>query len=282
VKPAPFGFARARSLEQVFDLLEQHGAEARLLAGGQSLLASLNMRLSAPEMLLAINHVHGLDGIAQANGRISIGALARFSAVERSAEIASKAPLVAAAVPHIAHLAVRNRGTVGGSIAFADPAAELPACAVALDAEIEVAGRGGSRRIAAADFFKDLYETDLRPGEMVTALHVPAAKSSQRFGFAEIARRHGDYALIGLAARAEAEDGRLGDARLVFFSAGPVPVRARGAEAALAEGNLDDAVAALAEDLDPPGDPETSSGTRRYLAGVLLRRVAADLQGEKP
>jgi aerobic carbon-monoxide dehydrogenase medium subunit len=282
VKPAPFGFARARSLGEVFDLLEQHGTEARLLAGGQSLLASLNMRLSAPEMLIDINHVEGLDGIAQSNGWLSIGALARFSAVERSEEIAGKAPLVAAAVPHIAHLAVRNRGTVGGSIAFADPAAELPACAVALDAEIEVAGRGGSRRVAAADFFKDLYETDLRPGEMVTALHVPAARPSQRFGFAEIARRHGDYALIGLAARAEAEDGRLGGVRLVFFSAGPVPVRARGAEAAFAEGRLDDAVAALAEDLDPPGDPETSSGTRRYLAGVLLRRVAADLQGEKP
>lgn len=282
MKPAPFGFARAQSLEQVFDLLDQHGTEARLLAGGQSLLASLNMRLSAPEMLIDINHVGGLDGVAQTNGVLTIGALARLSSIERSREIAGLAPLIAAAVPHIAHMAIRNRGTVGGSMAFADPAAELPACAVALGAEIELAGRGGERKVAAAEFFKDLYETDLRAGEMVTAIHVPVAKPSDRFGFAEIARRHGDYALIGLAASAQVEDGKFGNLRLVFFSAGPKPVRAPGAEAALAAGALDDAVAALASDLDPPGDVETSAVTRRYLAGVLLRRVAADLHGERP
>jgi aerobic carbon-monoxide dehydrogenase medium subunit len=281
VKPAPFGFARARSLGEVFDLLDRHGSEARLLAGGQSLLASLNMRLSAPEMLIDINHVEGLDGIARADGGLTIGALARLSALERSAEVAEAAPLVAAALPHIAHMAVRNRGTIGGSIAYADPAAELPACAVALDAEIEVAGRGGSRRVAAADFFTGLYETDLRPGEIVTAIHLPARRPAERFGFAEIARRNGDYALVGLAARARVENGTVGDARLVYFSAGPTPVRARKTEAALAAGSLEDAVAALADDLDPPGDPETSSGTRRYLAGVLLRRVAAELGGDR-
>ena len=291
MKPAPFGVARAQSLDEVFDLLDQYGTEARLLAGGQSLLASLNMRLLAPQMLIDINHVGGLDGIDHvaapngiepARGRLRIGALVRHCGLERSPEVAARVPLIAAAVPHVAHLAIRNRGTVGGSIAFADPAAELPACAVALDAEIEVAGRGGTRRVAAADFFKGLYDTDLRPGEMVTALHVPAAAPSQRFGFAEIARRHGDYALIGLAAMAAVEDGALAEPRLVFFSAGPTPVRARGAERALAAGALDDAVAALAGDLDPPGDLEVDAATRRYLAGVLLRRVAGQLQGARP
>jgi carbon-monoxide dehydrogenase medium subunit len=136
--------------------------------------------------------------------------------------------------------------------------------------------------VAAADFFRDLYETDLQPGEMVTAVHVPAATASDRFGFAEVARRHGDYALVGLAARASLDNGALRDPRLVYFSAGPTPVRARGAEAALAAGALDDAVAALAGDLNPPGDLEVSAATRRHLAGVLLHRVAAQLQGARP
>jgi aerobic carbon-monoxide dehydrogenase medium subunit len=279
VKPAPFGYARAQSLEQVFELLDQHGPEARLLAGGQSLIATLNMRLSAPEMLIDINPVGGLDNITLDGDRLRIGALARLAQLERSDEVARHAPLIARAVPHIAHPAVRNRGTLGGSIAFADPAAELPACAVALDAEIEIAGPAGRRNVPAGAFFKDLYETDLGPGEVVTAIRVPAAQPGERFGFAEIARRHGDYALVGLAARAVAQNGGLSDIRLAFFSAGPTPVRARGAEAALAAGAIDEAVAALENDLDPPGDVETSSATRRYLAGVLLHRVAAELQG---
>ena len=280
MKPAAFAYAKARSLKEAIALIGEHGDGARLLAGGQSLIATLNMRLSAPTLLIDINHISGLDGIARKDGTIEIGALTRHVQAERSDLIARQAPLIAQAIPHIGHLAIRNRGTIGGSIAFADPAAELPACLLALGGEVEIAGPKGRRAVKADDFFKGLFETALGPQDVLTAIRLPAATAESRVGFAELARRHGDYALVGLAASARADGKGLADVRLAFFGVGATPLRARKAETALTGGVLDDqridaAVAAL--DLDPPDDIQASGAVKKHLAGVLLKRVARQL-----
>jgi aerobic carbon-monoxide dehydrogenase medium subunit len=273
VKPAPFAYAKARSLDHAIALLD--GApEARVLAGGQSLMPALNMRLSAPPLLVDINGVSELARIAQPNGQIELGGLVRHAQAEHSQDVARLAPLLSKAIPHIAHPAIRNRGTIGGSIALADPAAELPACLLALGGEIEIAGRAGRRTVAADTFFKGLFETALAPGEIISAIRIPVAQPRDRFGFAELARRHGDYALVGLAAAARAEPPAI---RLAYFGVGTTPVRARTTETALAGGDLDAAVAALASDLEPSGDVHASAAAKRHLAAVLLRRVAAQL-----
>jgi len=272
MKPAPFAYAKARSLDHAVELLG-HNGDARILAGGQSLIATLNMRLSHPTLLVDINGIGGLDRIAVKNGQIEIGALVRHAQAERSTEIARHAPLIAKAVPHIGHPAIRNRGTIGGSIAFADPAAELPACLLALGGEVEIAGPRGRRSVKADDFFRGLFETALAPGEVLTAIRVPAATPGTRYGFAEFARRHGDYAMAGLAACAQAN----GEIRLAYFGVGATPVRARHAEAALARGDIIAAARALDQDLDPPDDVQASGAVKKHLAGVLLKRVAREL-----
>jgi carbon-monoxide dehydrogenase medium subunit len=278
VKPASFAYRRARSIAEAVALLGAD-ADARLLAGGQSLIATLNMRLSAPALLIDINGIGGLDGIALKDGQksemLEIGALARHAAVERSETIARHAPLIARAMPHIGHAAIRNRGTFGGSIAFADPAAELPACLLALDGEVEATGAKGTRTIPADDFFKGLFETALRPDEVLTAIRVPAAGVDTRVGFAELARRHGDYAIVGLAASARGDGKGLKDVRLAFFGVGATPLRARNSEEALAGGDVDAAVAAL--DLEPQDDVQATGAVKKHLAGVLLARVAKQL-----
>lgn len=274
MKPAPFAYAKARSIEQAIALLGEHG-DARLLAGGQSLIATLNMRLSAPSLLIDINGIDGLDGIALKGGAIEIGALTRHASAERSADIAQHAPLIARAMPHIGHVAIRNRGTLGGSIAFADPAAELPACLLALNGEVDVSGPKGKRTIKADDFFKGLFETALAPQDILSAIRVPAAGRDTRTGFAELARRHGDYAIVGLAASARASGKSLTDVRLAYFGVGATPLRAKKSEAALADGDVEAAVAAL--DLDPPDDVQATGAVKKHLAGVLLRRVAKQL-----
>jgi aerobic carbon-monoxide dehydrogenase medium subunit len=256
--------------------------DARLLAGGQSLIATLNMRLSHPALLVDINGIDGIDGITLKGSQLEIGALTRHAQAERSAEVARHAPLIALAMPHIGHPAIRNRGTVGGSIAFADPAAELPACLVALDGEVDLAGPQGRRTVKADDFFKGLFETALTPREVLTSIRVPAAGANTRVGFAEFARRHGDYAMAGLAACARADGKRLGDVRLAYFGVGTKPVRARQAEAALSGGDIEAAVGALGNDLDPPDDVQASGAVERHLAGVLLRRVAKQLMEARP
>jgi len=256
-------------------LLGREGA--RVLAGGQSLIATLNMRLSHPSLLVDINEVAGLDRVVRRNGHVEIGALVRHAQAERSAEIAQAAPLVARALPHIGHPAIRNRGTIGGSIAFADPAAELPACLVALDGEADIAGPAGKRTVQADDFFQGLFETALGPRDVLTAIRLPMATLETRVGFAELARRHGDYAMVGLAATARAVGKNLADVRLAFFGVGATPVRARHAEQALAAGDIEAAVAALAHDLDPPDDVQAEGRVKKHLAGVLLRRVARQL-----
>jgi carbon-monoxide dehydrogenase medium subunit len=279
VKPAAFAYAKARSLDHAVELLGQ--AQARVLAGGQSLIATLNMRLDAPSLLVDINGLAGLDGISRRNGHVEIGALARHAAAERSDLIREHAPLIAKAMPHIGHPAIRNRGTIGGSIAFADPAAELPACLLALGGEVDIAGPQGKRTVEADDFFKALFETALGANDVLTAIRVPVATSATRTGFAEFCRRHGDYAMVGLAASAKADGKGLQDVRLAFFGVGATPKRAHGPEAALAAGKIDEAVTALAGDVDPPDDVQASGPVKRHLAGVLLRRVAAQLM-EKP
>jgi carbon-monoxide dehydrogenase medium subunit len=275
VKPAPFAYAKAKSLDHAIELMAR--PEARLLAGGQSLIATLNMRLSAPSLLIDLNGIGGLSGIAVKNGMVEIGALTRHVQAERSPEIASHAPLIALAMPYIGHAAIRNRGTLGGSIAFADPAAELPACLLALGGEVDIAGPKGRRTVKADDFFKGLFETALGARDVLTAIRVPAATNATRVGFAEFARRHGDYAMIGLAACAQIDGKGLGGVRLAYFGVGNVPLRAKKAETKITEGNIDDAVKALAADLDPSGDVQATGATKKHLAGVLLRRVARQL-----
>jgi carbon-monoxide dehydrogenase medium subunit len=276
VKPAPFGYAKARSLKHAIALLAKN-RDAKLLAGGQSLVATLNMRLSAPGTIVDINGIGGLDRILVKRGELEIGALVRQAAVERSRDVARHAPLIALALPHIAHPAIRNRGTVGGSIAFADPAAELPACLVALGGEVDIAGPRGKRTVKAEKFFKGLFETALSARDVLTAIRVPAATKDLRVGFAEFARRHGDYAMVGLAAAARAGGKELKEPRLVYFGVGATPVRALGAETAIAGGDVDAAVKALAKDIDPSDDVQASGAVKRHLAGVLLRRVAKQL-----
>ena len=275
MKPSPFAYAKARSVAHAIELLAED--EARLLAGGQSLIATLNMRLSAPRVLIDLNGIGALDGIALKDGMIEIGALVRHAQAERSVEIARHAPLIARALPHIGHPAIRNRGTIGGSVAFADPAAELPACLLALGGEVSISGPQGARSVKADDFFKDLFETALTPRDVLTAIRLPAATADTRIGFAEFARRHGDYAMAGLAACARADGKGLKDVRLAYFGVGSTPRRARNAETALAGGDVDAAVQALDRDLNPPDDVQATGAVKKHLAGVLLRRVARQL-----
>ena len=265
MKPAPFAYVRPESLEDAIGVLDEHGEGARVLAGGQSLMATLNMRLSAPEVLVDIGRVPGLAGIEETDDGLRIGAMTRHADVEASDLVASHAPLIASAMPHIAHPAVRNRGTFGGSIALADPAAELPACAVALGARMTIAGKSGTRTVDADAFFRGLYETALEPGEVLTAVEVPGIEAGWTSGFGELARRHGDYAMIGLAAHVEMADGRFGRGRLVFFGAGERPVSAVRSAALLEGESWSDALGAriadaLKEELDPFGGPERGCG----------------------
>jgi carbon-monoxide dehydrogenase medium subunit len=282
LKPAPFAYAKALSLDHAIELMAKDAEGTKILAGGQSLIATLNMRLSAPALLIDINGLSELKGIHHKDGHVEIGALVRQREAERSPDIARYAPLLARALPQIAHPAIRNRGTIGGSIAFADPAAELPACLLALGGEVDVAGATGKRTIKADSFFRGLFETALMPQDVLTAIRLPVASANTRIGFAELARRHGDYALAGLAASARKDGYVLRDVRLAFFGVGATPLRARKAEAkiegrALDKEGIDAAALALTQDLDPPPDVHASSAAKKHLAGVLLRRVAQQL-----
>ena len=280
MKPAPFAYKKVRTLKEAVTLLAKHKDNARLLAGGQSLIATLNMRLSAPALLIDINDLKGLDGIVKKGKFVEVGALARHAQVERSDVISRYAPLIALAMPHIGHPAIRNRGSFGGSIAFADPAAELPACLLALGGEVEIASTKGKRKVKADAFFKGLFETAVRPQEIVTAIRIPVADKNTRVGFAELARRHGDYAIVGLAASARANGKGLADVRLAYFGVGDTPIRVKKAEAELTAGNIDAAVSAL--DLEPHDDVQATAKVKKHLAGVLLRRVATQLLEARP
>jgi len=272
VKAAAFDYVRAQSLAEALDLLGRHGPQAKLLAGGQSLLPALNLRLSAPSILIDISRIEALRGIAVGPHGLRIGALTRHADLLSSAEIANHAPLLARAIAHVAHPAIRSRGTIGGSLANADPAAELPACALALQARLVVQGANGERIIAADDFFTGLFETALAPDEILTAIEIPPPAANAVCGFQELARRSGDYAIVGLAAQGRHTGAGLSDLRLGYFSIGTKAMLAPRAATSLARAD-----AALAEDLDPHDDLQACATTRLRLARVLLRRVVTSM-----
>src|ERR1700712_207862 len=220
MKAPDFDYTKPRSLDEVFALLAEYGDEARLLAGGQTLMATLNMRLSQPALLIDITGIDALRGIAIQDGVLRIGALATHTQIETSALVAQHAPLLAMAAPHIAHRAIRNLGTLGGSIAYADPAAEWPTCLAALDGVVIARSAKGERRIAAQDFFVDLYTTALTEGEIVIACELPVRNALDDFRFTELARRHGDYAIVGLAVASRRGDSGLQRMRLAFLGIG--------------------------------------------------------------
>lgn len=256
MKAPAFAYAKPKSLAEALALLGRPGA--KVLAGGQSLIPSLNMRLSSPDLLVDITGLEGLSEIAVVDGVVRVGALATHARLEKSADIKKHVPLLAQAVPHVAHPAIRNRGTIGGSLALADPAAEYPAVALALDALIHIEGAKGRRSVRASAYFKGLFETDLKPGELLTAVDFPQAAKADRSVFLELARRHGDYAIIGLAAHNE---------RFVFMGAGDRPVLLSFGK------DFEKAKAALETGLRPTRDLYHSAAAKQHLAGVLLERA---------
>jgi carbon-monoxide dehydrogenase medium subunit len=281
MKPAPFEYQAPASLEAALDALARHGGDAKLLAGGQSLIPVMNFRLAEPALLIDINKLAELDFIRRdEEGNLRIGAMVRQRRLERDPLVAGMAPLLHEAMPFIAHPQIRNRGTFGGSLAHADPAAELPALAVALGARFRLRRAGGDRWVAAEDFFAGLFATALEPDEMLVEAAIPPSPAHTGWAFLEVARRHGDYAQVGVAARVTLdESGRCREARLVYLSVGDAPVVAREA-ARLLEGEelSPEAIAAAAEkaagdEMDPLGDIHATPEFKRHLARVLTRRV---------
>lgn len=275
MKASAGGYARATDLRHALELLAAAGDGGRILAGGQSLIAAMNMRLTTGDLLVDISRLRELAGVEDAGDRLRIGALTRHAEVGADALVRRHAPLLSDAVGHIAHAAIRNRGTIGGALAHADPAAEFPACVLALGAVVHVTGPEGDRDIPAEVFFEDVFATALQPGEILTAISLPKAGADERQVIEEVARRSGDYALAGLCLVR-----RNGGHRLALFSVGPKPVLATGAMAALDAGDTEAAVAALAAEIDPPSDTQASAAYRRHLAGVLLRRAVARIDGD--
>ncbi len=284
MKAPRFAYARPASLAEALALLAEHKGDARVLAGGQSLVPMMNFRVAAPKILVDINRIAGLSGIKVIRNHLRIGALTRHVEIERSADIARHLPLIAAAMPHIAHPAIRNRGTFGGSCALADPAAELPACALALGATFIAAGRKGERRIAAGDFFKGLYATALKAGELLVAAEFPLPKPAYASAFGELARRHGDYAMVGVAVHGSTQGGKFADMRVVFFGVADRPQRAAQLERALdgrpaAAKTIAVGLVELDADLSPRADFHGSAATKRHLAKVLAGRVLGQMEG---
>lgn len=287
MKAIEFEYVRPAAIGEVLQLLSEHRDDAKLIAGGQSLVPAMNMRLAQPALLIDLNCIPGLDGFALAGDVLRIGALARHVALARSALVAEHAPLLAKAAPHIAHEAIRNRGTIGGSLVNADPASEWPACCVALGATLRLHSVRGERTVPAEAFFQGVYHTAIEPDEMLTAIDVPVVTPNERSAFAELARRKGDYAVVGLAAtgrgRGEADDLLLEDVRLVFFAVADRPVLAIAAADALqgrvlTPETVREAQLALARDFEPMRDLYTSAAAKAHLARVLLGRVLAALR----
>lgn len=278
MKSPRFDYVKATSVEHAIALLARHGDAARILAGGQTLLATLAMRLSEPSLLIDIGRLDALRRIERRGDRLHIGALATHTQVESSALVAECAPLLVMAAPHIAHRAIRNAGTWGGSIAYGDPAAEWPCCLVAMEGTVHVQGPRGERTIPATGFFQDLYTTALQRDEIVTGADVPVVTAADWFGFDELARRRGDYAVAGLAVAARFDGVVVREIRLGFLGLGAIPLRAPRTERLLAgraldAATLDDACASLAVELDPLPDLTHRGETKRHLAQVLTRRL---------
>jgi aerobic carbon-monoxide dehydrogenase medium subunit len=277
MKLPPVGYEAPKTVSEALELLAEHQDEASVLAGGQSLIPLLALRLAQPAVLIDINGVAELYGVSAKDGWVTVGAMTREYMAEESETVADAVPLLAAALPLIGHEAIRNRGTVGGSLAHADPAAELPAVARALDAEFVVRGRAGERVVPAADWFEGYLTTSRRPDELLVEVRFPAARPGTGVSFQEVARRHGDFAMVGLATSVTLSDGVITDARLAFAGVSDVPARATGAEDLLAgqrpsAGLFDEAARRAAADIDPPADLHGSAEYRKKVAATLVRR----------
>lgn len=279
MKPAPFEYIAPESLEEALKALKRSGPEAKILAGGQSLMPLCNLRLIKPRVVIDLNRVSKLNVINEVSGGLSIGAMTRQSSVERSLLVRERCPVLSEAIKYIGHVAIRHRGTMGGSLAHADPAAELPAVALALDAKFEVIRNGASRTIPAEDFFIDYLTTALGPDEILKEIIFPALRPSSGYAVEEIARRHGDFAIAGVAAVVDLDsDNKITGARIALFGVAPTAVRARRAEAALKGQRPDpnvirDATALIEDALDPPSDIHASSAYRKHVAAVLTVRA---------
>jgi carbon-monoxide dehydrogenase medium subunit len=284
MKLPQFDYEAPTTVSEALDLLAEHQDEASVLAGGQSLIPLLALRLAYPAVLIDINGVDELSGVSATNGSVTIGAATREYLAEESETVADAVPLLAAALPLIGHEAIRSRGTIGGSLAHADPAAELPAVARALDADIVVRGPSGERVVPAAEWFEGYLTTSRRPDELLTEVRFPRAARGTGVSFQEVARRHGDFAIVGLAASLTLSEGAITDARLAFAGLSDVPVRAAEAEDLLvgerpSAGLFDEAARRATGDIDPPADLHGSSDYRKKVAAALVRRglrAAAD------
>lgn len=282
MKAPAFSYARPSSLGEVFSLMAEHGDGARLLAGGQTLHATLNMRLSEPNILVDLQAVNELKGIQIAGEFLRIGAMVTHTEIDNSPLVAQHQPLLSAAVPHIAHRAIRNLGTFGGSIAYGDPAAEWPACLLALDGIVVAVGPKGQRRIAAQDFFTGLYSTDLQDDELIVACELPLTTGKHAFAFDELARRHGDYAVVGLAATAHVKATGLQHVRLAWLGAVSQPYRSTKTEAllegqVLSDALITEAIQSLKEEMLTEADLTHSAASKSHLAGVMLKRALRTL-----
>jgi aerobic carbon-monoxide dehydrogenase medium subunit len=278
MKARNFRYVRPASLQEAYRMLAEAGGEAVPIAGGQSLLAGLNMRLSSPKILVDIGNLAELMGQSYADGMVRLGALTRHRDLLSSAIVRAHLPLLAEAAPYIGHIAIRNRGTIGGSLAYADPAAELPACAVALGATLVLGSAKGERQVKAEDFFKGLFETDLRAGELIVEVKFPEVPTGTSTGFAELSRRHGDFALVGVAALAVLRAGEIESARIVYFGCIDRARVAASVSAALsgAAVPLEDALpyaAAIRNDVKPDDTPGLRADTKLHMATVLTRRA---------
>ncbi|MBI2466768.1 MAG: xanthine dehydrogenase family protein subunit M [Candidatus Rokubacteria bacterium] len=281
MKPVRFAYADPRSVEEALALLAEHGEDAKLLAGGQSLVPLLNLRLARPSVLIDLNRVAGLEGIRLDDGVLRVGAMTRQRTLEKDPAVRTRCPLLVQALHFVGHPPIRHRGTVGGSLAHADPAAELPAALACLGGEVVARSRAGERVIAAAEFFRGLMTTALRPDEILTEVRFRLPSRSAGWAFLEVARRHGDFALVGVAVLVEAgPDRTLRDVRVSVFGVGSTPVRARAAERELEDqeltpGRLRRAAELVSGTLRPDSDIHASADYRREVAGVLTRRALA-------
>jgi carbon-monoxide dehydrogenase medium subunit len=283
VKPPAFDYARPRTLDEALALVAAHGGDATPLAGGQSLMPALNLRLAAPALLVDLNEVPELRAArVDSDGTLVAGALARHRWFETHPAVARGWPLLAHAMGFVAHLAIRNRGTVGGSLCHADPSAEWPALALACDAQVELHGPRGTRRVAAADFSQGLFSTARAADELLVRVRFPAAPAARRWGFREVARRRGDFAIAGVACRYDlAPDGRMHDPRVVLFGVGDAPLRAAAAEAVLRHARADaatrrEAARAARAAVECRADPQASAAYRSELVGTLVERALDD------
>jgi carbon-monoxide dehydrogenase medium subunit len=279
MKPAPFEYSDPRSLDDALALLARHGDDAKVLAGGQSLVPMLNFRLARPAILIDINRLGGLDGLAEMGGALRIGALVRQRTLERWAR--DRAPLLATALGHVGHAAIRNRGTVAGSVVHADPAAELPALLLALDGAVVARSVRGERLIPAAALFQGPLMTSLAADEIVTETRWSLPAAGDGWGFHEVARRHGDFALVGAVAVVGLRGGRFERVRIAVFAAGPTPIRMASAERALAgqapsPALFDEAAQAAARELDTQADLHATAEYRRAVAATLIARALVD------